>query len=76
MRKTNDLYIYPSNNYPIKDGNIETNFDHRIAMAFSVMGSKIGPLKINDAESINTSFPNFKNIFNKHGGNLYWRNLF
>ena len=69
--KEDDLYIYPSNNYQIKDENIETGFDHRIAMAFSVMGSIIGPLKINDSESINTSFPNFINIFNEHGGNLY-----
>ena len=29
-------------------------------MAFAVMGTKIGPLKIEESNSINTSFPNFK----------------
>ena len=40
-------------------------------MAFCVMGTKIGPLKIEDAESINTSFPNFKSEFNNLGGNIF-----
>ena len=39
-------------------------------MAFAVMGTKIGPLEIRDSESINTSFPNFKNEINKVGGKL------
>jgi 5-enolpyruvylshikimate-3-phosphate synthase len=34
------------------------------------MGSKIGGLFIEDAESINTSFPNFINNFNNAGGNI------
>ena len=65
-----DLFIYPSANYKIKEKNIRTNFDHRIAMAFSVMGSKIGPLNIEDDESINTSFPSFISEFNKLGGKI------
>ena len=65
-----DLYIYPSKNYQIKKNIIQTDFDHRIAMAFCIMGSKIGPLKIEDAESINTSFPTFKNEFNTLGGKI------
>ena len=67
-----DLYIYPSNHYEIKKNEIQTDFDHRIAMAFCIMGSKIGPLKIEDAESINTSFPTFRNEFNMLGGNILW----
>jgi 5-enolpyruvylshikimate-3-phosphate synthase len=39
-------------------------------MSFAVMGSKIGNLSIEDSESINTSFPNFINTFNKAGGSL------
>ena len=39
-------------------------------MAFSVMGSKIGPLNIEDDESINTSFPSFISEFNKLGGKI------
>ncbi len=69
-QEQDDLYIYPSLNYEIKKNIIVTEFDHRIAMAFAIMGTKIGPLKINDSESINTSFPNFKNEINKLGGNI------
>ena len=50
---------------------IRTDFDHRIAMSFSVMGTKLNSdLNILDPESIKTSFPNFVNIFNGIGGNL------
>jgi len=65
-----NLYINPENSYIIKNNEIRTDFDHRIAMAFAVMGTKIGPLKIKDSESINTSFPNFKYELNKLGGNV------
>ena len=68
--KNDDLYIYPSKNYEIKSNNIQTDFDHRIAMAFAIMGTKIGPLKINDSDSISTSFPNFKKELNKLGGEI------
>ncbi len=68
--KNDDLYIYPSQKYDIKSNIIQTNFDHRIAMAFAIMGTKIGPLKINDSDSISTSFPNFKYELNKLGGSI------
>tara|TARA_B100000989_G_scaffold231327_1_gene178130 strand:+ start:2342 stop:3640 length:1299 start_codon:yes stop_codon:yes gene_type:complete len=68
--ENDDLYIYPSNKYEIKNDIIRTDFDHRIAMAFSIMASKIGPLNIEDANSINTSFPTFKDEYNKIGGRL------
>ena len=68
----NDLLIKPSNNYNIKDNKIRTDFDHRIAMSFAVMGTKLGNLFIEDSESINTSFPNFAETFNKAGGNFRW----
>tara|TARA_B100000963_G_C22556162_1_gene639107 strand:+ start:53 stop:1351 length:1299 start_codon:yes stop_codon:yes gene_type:complete len=67
----NDLYIFPRNNYQIKENIIQTDFDHRIAMAFGVMGTKIGPLEIKDSDSISTSFPSFKNEFNKLGGKIF-----
>ena len=70
-----DLYIFPSNNYKVKSNIIQTDFDHRIAMAFSIMGTKIGPLTIEDSESINTSFPNFIYEFNRLGGKLNWKKL-
>ena len=66
-----DLYIFPSKNFNLKNNTIQTNFDHRIAMAFAIMGSKIGPLEIKDFESVNTSFPTFKEEFNKLGGQIF-----
>ena len=65
-----DLFIKPLENYIPKDNNIRTDFDHRIAMSFAVMGSKIGNLKINESNSINTSFPKFIEKFNQSGGNI------
>ena len=70
-----DLYINPSKNYSIKDNIIRTDYDHRIAMAFSVMGTKIGPLKIKEFESVNTSFPSFIKEFNDVGGSISWKVL-
>ena len=65
-----DLFINPSNFYSPKDNKIITDFDHRIAMSFAIMGSRIGKLFIKDAQSINTSFPNFVDKFNDAGGNI------
>lgn len=70
-----DLFINPSKTYSIKDHTIQTNYDHRIAMAFAVMGSKIGQIKIDEANCIKTSFPNFIEEFNKVGGNINWKKL-
>ena len=66
----NDLIINPSKNYKIKNDKIKTNFDHRIAMSFAIMGSKIGNLEIEETDSINTSFTTFISEFNKVGGNF------
>jgi 3-phosphoshikimate 1-carboxyvinyltransferase len=65
-----DLIIKPSKVYIPKNNKIRTDFDHRIAMSFAVMGSKVGNLIIDDAESINTSFPKFIEKFNNAGGNI------
>ena len=68
--KGNDLLIDPTKNKKIVNPEIRTDFDHRIAMSFAVLGSKIGKLHINESESISTSFPTFKEQFNEAGGNL------
>ena len=66
----NDLYIDPRKKNTISN-KIRTDFDHRIAMAFAVMGSKLdNDLQINNSNCIDTSFPNFIKSFNKIGGNL------
>tara|TARA_B100001057_G_scaffold499351_1_gene609662 strand:+ start:1447 stop:2745 length:1299 start_codon:yes stop_codon:yes gene_type:complete len=69
--ENNDLFIYPSKKYEVRKNIIQTDFDHRIAMAFCIMGTKIGPLEIKDSDSINTSFPNFKNELNRLGGKIF-----
>ena len=69
--ENDDLFIYPSKVYQVKNNFIKTNFDHRIAMSFCVMGTKLGPLNIEDSTSINTSFPTFINEFNNLGGKIF-----
>ncbi len=68
--ENDDLFIYPSKNYQIINNYIQTDFDHRIAMAFCIMGTKLGPLNIKDADSIKTSFPTFINELNNLGGKI------
>ena len=66
-----ELFIDPTKNVSIKNNKIKTDFDHRIAMSFAIMGSLLGyDLEILDSDCIKTSFPNFNKIFNKAGGNL------
>tara|TARA_B100000676_G_C17557700_1_gene570629 strand:- start:282 stop:644 length:363 start_codon:yes stop_codon:yes gene_type:complete len=65
-----DLFIFPNKNISIINNNIDTSYDHRIAMAFTIMASKIGKLKINESDSINTSFPSFISEFTKIGGKI------
>ena len=68
--ENDDLFINPSKKYKINKNLIQTDFDHRIAMAFCIMGTKIGPLIIESSNSINTSFPTFKNELNRLGGKI------
>ncbi len=65
-----DLFIFPKKNYEIINNKIQTNYDHRIAMAFAIMGTRVGPLVINDSNSINTSFPTFVDEFINIGGKI------
>ena len=67
----NDLFINPTEKFEVKNNLIKTNYDHRIAMAFAILGSKIGPLNICDSESIKTSFPTFVSEFNRIGGKIF-----
>lgn len=50
---------------------IETNLDHRIAMAFLVLGlAAERPVAIDDASPIDTSFPGFVSLMNGLGARL------
>ncbi len=48
----------------IKKAKIDSFGDHRIAMSFAILGLLSG-MEIEQAECINTSFPNFFNLFSK-----------
>jgi len=48
---------------------IETQLDHRIAMAFLVLGlASRAPVRVDDAAPIGTSFPGFITLINGLGG--------
>ena len=65
------LSVTGRGNSPIGGGRIESRHDHRIAMAFSVLGMAAGqPVEIDDSTSIATSFPGFVELFNRLGGSL------
>ena len=66
-----ELLINPSKNYKVINNKIRTDYDHRIAMSFIVMGTLLNEdLEIENSDCIKTSFPNFIEIFNKIGGNI------
>ncbi len=69
--ENDNLFINPKKKYDVINNIIQTDFDHRIAMAFCIMATKIGPLNILDSESIKTSFPNFLEELNKLGGKVF-----
>jgi 3-phosphoshikimate 1-carboxyvinyltransferase len=64
-----DLIVEGSDNFPAGGAMIETQLDHRIAMAFLVLGLAANePVRIDDAGPIATSFPGFIALINGLGG--------
>lgn len=52
----------------IKGGQVESYHDHRIAMSFAVAGGvSEGPIIINEADNVATSFPNFVELATQAG---------
>jgi len=49
---------------------IDTKGDHRIAMAFSILGSLTGGMIINDAGCVSKTFPEFWDILKSLGGEV------
>jgi 3-phosphoshikimate 1-carboxyvinyltransferase len=49
---------------------IDSFGDHRIAMAFSILGSVVGDTKINGAECVAKTYPEFWQVFNSLGGEV------
>lgn len=65
------LVIHGTGQPPAGGATIETALDHRIAMAFLVLGMvSASPVTIDDAEPIETSFPGFAQLMNGLGGNI------
>jgi 3-phosphoshikimate 1-carboxyvinyltransferase len=64
-----DLIIDGAGNFPAGDALIATQLDHRIAMAFLVLGLAADrPVRIDDAAPIATSFPGFIGLMKGLGG--------
>ena len=60
------LGIYGKGNFELKNTvQISTYNDHRIAMCFAILGTKIGNLKIENPDVVKKSFPNFWLELNK-----------
>ena len=54
------ITVHGNSKYELKNQvEIETYNDHRIAMCFAILGAKTGNIKINNANVVNKSFPNF-----------------
>jgi 3-phosphoshikimate 1-carboxyvinyltransferase len=53
-----------------KGSGIDTKGDHRIAMAFSILGSVVGETIINDAECVSTTFPQFWDVLRSIGSEV------
>jgi len=49
----------------IHGGIVKSHMDHRLAMAFYIIGLKVGNITIEDASVYNVSFPDFPNIMKK-----------
>jgi 3-phosphoshikimate 1-carboxyvinyltransferase len=63
-----DLIVEGDGRPPAGSAMIETKLDHRIAMAFLVMGlATTSPVQIDDARPIATSFPGFVPLMNRLG---------
>ena len=55
----------------LSGGTIDTHYDHRIAMSFSMAALKAsGQIKIMDCSHVATSFPSFASLAKKAGLNL------
>lgn len=68
----NNTLIIRGNGHPPPGGAyVKTEFDHRIAMAFLVLGMVTPlPVTVDNEQSITTSFPNFVSIMNKTGAHI------
>lgn len=77
LRNKNDIKIYGNPNINLKGNYIVKDFfkDHRVFMMSCIAALTFGGnWKINDKDSINTSFPKFLNILKNIGAKIIWLN--
>ena len=68
---SNNLIINVSSGGPKGGGLVETNLDHRIAMSSIILGMVSDEsIRIDDIETIKTSFPNFIELMKKLGARI------
>ena len=68
---SNNLIINGSSGGPKGGGLVETNLDHRIAMSSIILGMVSDEsIRIDDIETIKTSFPNFIELMKKLGARI------
>lgn len=66
-----DLFVEGGNGTVKGSGIVACHYDHRIAMAFMIMGMvSAEPVKADDGRAIATSFPNFIGLMNRLGGHI------
>jgi 3-phosphoshikimate 1-carboxyvinyltransferase len=69
------LVVHGGRGRPRGGAGIAANLDHRIAMAFLVMGMVAEkPVSVDDASPIETSFPGFATLMNGLGGRIAHKN--
>ena len=75
IEETKDSLIVHGSDQPIDGGALITaNLDHRIAMAFSVLGMvSLNPVTIDDGSPIATSFPGYIELMNDLGAKIETR---
>ena len=49
---------------------IDSKYDHRIAMAFGVLGAAIGAITVNEAECVAKTYPGFWETLKSIGGEV------
>ena len=70
-RAENDSLYVTGSAAPKGGATITTNFDHRIAMAFLMMGlASEKPVAIDDSTFVATSFPGFTELMRKLGADI------
>lgn len=70
-RSEDALVVHGTGGAPEGGAAIETGYDHRIAMAFLVLGMAAKkPVRIDDGAVIDTSFPGFVELMNRLGGSI------